>query len=106
MTDTPATIVDWAKKLEPWRSIGLRFCEELRGEHLSPPKQTASDRIRNLRRGRGWTQQRLADAAGIAATQVCFAEHGLFITPDRQAAIANAFNVSVTDIWPERDATA
>ncbi|HEX3571045.1 MAG TPA: helix-turn-helix transcriptional regulator [Acidobacteriaceae bacterium] len=45
----------------------------------TPPREVVAfgERVRHLRLERGWTQERLAEAAGLNAVQVSHIENGL-----------------------------
>jgi len=59
-------------------------------------------RVKDLRQQRGWSQWALATRAGTSPTMLCAIEkHGHVPGPDLQRRIAQALEVSVTDLWPE-----
>ena len=59
---------------------------------------TIATNIRQLRAHRAWTQEHLAEAAGLTARTVQRAEKGQSLTPETLTAIAGAFDVSVDDL--------
>lgn len=38
----PDSVIDWGSKPEPWRSVGQRFCAELRGPLAGPDQDNTS----------------------------------------------------------------
>ncbi len=111
------SVVDWDSKMEPWRSIGLRFVGEL--EKMSPARpppsppsrpfqlatQTAGttpgQRITNYRLRLGWSEQMLAERCGMSREGI------IHIRKSQSSArtssrikLAKALGVEVADIWP------
>lgn len=121
-----AIAVDWNSKPEPWRTIGLRFRAEMRGEPFTPfirpsiiptpPPVTARSRrlatvrdddttprarLIRLRGAQNWSQSDLAKASGLGIAAVFKAEQAdSKVIPAIQAHIAAAFGVLIEDIWP------
>jgi len=62
------------------------------------------ERVRRLRKLRGWTQAVLAEKAGMERTDVIKLEKGrLALGPDRLARMAGALGVSVLELQPEAE---
>lgn len=68
------------------------------------------DRVRNLREARAWTQEHLADAAGVSLRTVQRLEAGQGFASETALAVAAALNVDVKELlepgegswlWPE-----
>lgn len=59
-------------------------------------------RVKLLRKGRGWSQERLAGLAGVPLPRVRAAERGeiLRMTIEQALRIANTLDVSVAECWP------
>src|SRR5262245_678836 len=66
-------------------------------EHLNP--HTLGQRIATLRRGQGWTQRRLAEAAGVSHGYVALLELGRMPSPGkvRLDSIARALDLRTSD---------
>ncbi|GIT81499.1 hypothetical protein LLS1_31680 [Leifsonia sp. LS1] len=62
-------------------------------------------RISELRRARGWTQERLADAAGVAVRTIQRLESGSDASPETLALIAGALQVPVSDLFAHVETT-
>lgn len=53
------------------------------------------NRVRTLRRSRNWSQETLAEMAGVSPQLICFVENGLrWVRSDNLARIAEALDVS------------
>lgn len=79
-------------------------CPHVKGYFRSP--MTVGQRITELREARGWTQQQLAQKAGVSRTTISSHEADRFRPlPGILAAYARAFDmpfkqfVSVTNVW-------
>lgn len=110
----------WSRCKEPWRTMGLRFVEELRDPPL-PVKprpsrrpdqlsampddadQSAGARLRRLRLARSMTLSQLAAAAHVSSATLWTIEGGKPIRyrPKTLAAIARALGVGVDAIFSE-----
>jgi DNA-binding XRE family transcriptional regulator len=53
------------------------------------------------RRERGYTQQQLADQAGVPRSDVQLAERGYELPEHRRAPIGEALGADPEDLWPE-----
>lgn len=120
MADERETVIDWESRDEPWRSVGLAFCAELRNAAPPPPSpvkrpdlltapiteaNTPGDHIRNLRLARRWSMGQLARAAGLASFKsVQRVERNQPTLTSTRVAIARALSVSFPDIWPDETA--
>jgi transcriptional regulator with XRE-family HTH domain len=112
------TAIDWASKPEPWRSVGLAFCEELAAERVrfvnpamlrepEAPKPLREgtpegDRLRDARNKAGLPLRVVAAACGVSITTVSDWELGKFVTrPMYRPHLCAALGVVQSDIWPE-----
>jgi len=101
-------VVDWRAKAEPWRSIGLRFRDELRAimagyvQPVVTVEEHPGVRLRRIRKLQGLTFQALARRAGCSISTVRGIEVGGFIgSRQKRLDIAQALGVEAGDIWPD-----
>lgn len=64
------------------------------------------NQVRGLRRQRQWSQERLAEAAGLSVTTVKKVESGGSVTTGTLHAIAHALGVRTTELYADRPADA
>jgi DNA-binding Xre family transcriptional regulator len=102
---------DLADVPEPWRSIRLNFRQDL--EMImqgyvpgAPPvranlRQRGGERLRVLRKSKGWTQKVLAEKAGYSAGHIGELEAGCVRDPrpEKLRDICRALGCEVEDIW-------
>jgi lambda repressor-like predicted transcriptional regulator len=114
------TVVNWKKKKEPWRSIGMSFCQELRGicdavisrepTPVNRPDLLSGDtadqespggRIVAMRLSRGWSMRGLSDVSGLSLHTIRSAQRSEgTVSKSSREAIARAFGISENEIWP------
>lgn len=76
------------------------------GTMADEPKSAIAARIAQLRGIRGWSQQELADAAGVSKQSVYYWERGTMQpAPETQSKLAAAFGVTVSDLHAEGGAS-
>ena len=70
------------------------------GNSAKKPLTKVAIRLRHLRDLKGWTQEQLAQAAGLAKVTVTFIETGRTPHPDHEtlSKLAKAFRVAVADL--------
>lgn len=64
---------------------------------------TSKERIRSHRLAKRWTQDRLAQRAGVARITVIRAEQGILPTPLSQQALAEALGVEREELFPSEE---
>lgn len=99
------SVIDWAAKPEPWRSIGLRFIEELKSDWVLHGSST--DRLRRAVYACALPRKAIENKAAIASGNLSRYMREEYDVPyNRRAVLARVLGVKPRDIWTDFKTTS
>ncbi|MDQ3330609.1 MAG: helix-turn-helix domain-containing protein [Planctomycetota bacterium] len=76
-------------------------CDSIRGVELSHVQKRFGERLRSVRTNAGFSQERLAEIAGLHRTYISSVERGeRNVTIETVEKLAHALNVTLADLMP------